>query len=184
MLIVKSYCSNIKYLFCCLLCCTTLTTVSQFAGEVSGLWWDPRRKYLWRSVCWGVTGCYRHVTKNGSSRSSLPSSKNPHFHNEAKCKTVFVKMSLICMRMKNHFHIKGWAFNLVLILSPLSFAHNTSCLPLKILHKRYFRFLSARLSYRRGYWKQCLYKNVGESRVKYGHCEVANKRLSQKLIIS
>ena len=45
----------------------------------------------------------------------LPSSKNPHFQNEAKCTTFLVKMSFICMRMKNHFHIKGWALNLVLI---------------------------------------------------------------------
>ena len=36
-----------------------------------------------------------------------PSSKNPHFENEAKCTTFLVKMSFICMRMKNHFHIKG-----------------------------------------------------------------------------
>ena len=27
-------------------------------------------------------------------------------------------MSFICMRMKNHFHIKGWALNLVLIKRP------------------------------------------------------------------
>ena len=49
---------------------------------------------------------------------SLPSSKNPHFHNEAKCTTFLVKMSFICMRMKNHFPIKGWALNLVLIQRP------------------------------------------------------------------
>ena len=38
---------------------------------------------------------------------SLPSSKNPHFQNEARCTTFLVKMSFICMRMKNDFHIKG-----------------------------------------------------------------------------
>ena len=37
----------------------------------------------------------------------FPSSKNPHFQNEAKCTTFLVKMSFICIRMKNHFHIKG-----------------------------------------------------------------------------
>ena len=37
----------------------------------------------------------------------LPSSKNPHFQNEAKCTTFLVKMSFTYMRMKNHFHIKG-----------------------------------------------------------------------------
>ena len=44
--------------------------------------------------------------------------QNPHLQNEAKCTTFLVKMSLICMRMKNHFHIKGWALNLVLIQRP------------------------------------------------------------------
>ena len=38
----------------------------------------------------------------------LLSSKKPHFQNEAKCITFPVKISFICMRMKNHFYIKGW----------------------------------------------------------------------------
>ena len=37
----------------------------------------------------------------------LPSSKNPHFQNEARYTTFLVKMTFICMRMKNDFHIKG-----------------------------------------------------------------------------
>ena len=49
------------------------------------------------------------------SSRTLPSSWNPHFQNEAKCTTFLVKMSFICMRMKSHFRIKGWALNLVLI---------------------------------------------------------------------
>ena len=49
---------------------------------------------------------------------SFPSSKNPHFQKEAKCTSFLVKMSFICMRIKNHFHIKGWAHNLVLIQRP------------------------------------------------------------------
>ena len=48
----------------------------------------------------------------------LPSSKNPHFQNEARCTTFLVKMSFISMRMKNDFHIKGWALNLVLKQRP------------------------------------------------------------------
>ena len=48
----------------------------------------------------------------------LPSSKNPHFQNEARCTTFLVKMSFICMRMKNGFHIKGWAPTLVLKQRP------------------------------------------------------------------
>ena len=41
--------------------------------------------------------------------------KNPHFQNEARCPTFLV---FICMRIKNHFHIKGEVFNLVLIQRP------------------------------------------------------------------
>ena len=43
-----------------------------------------------------------------------PSSWIPHFQNEAKCSTFLVKMSFISMKIKNHFHIKGWELNLVL----------------------------------------------------------------------
>ena len=43
----------------------------------------------------------------------LPSSKYPHFQNEAKCTSFLVKMSFVCTRMKNHLHIKGWALDLV-----------------------------------------------------------------------
>ena len=48
-----------------------------------------------------------HITVCGTDNRPLPSSKIPHFQNEAKCTTFLVKMSLICMKMKNHFHIKG-----------------------------------------------------------------------------
>ena len=48
----------------------------------------------------------------------LPSSKTPHFQNEARCTTFLVKMSFICMRMKNDFHIKGGAPTLVLKQRP------------------------------------------------------------------
>ena len=44
-----------------------------------------------------------------------PSFKNPHFQNEAKCTTFLAKISFIYMRMRNNFHIKGLAVNLVLI---------------------------------------------------------------------
>ena len=48
----------------------------------------------------------------------LPGSKNPHFQNEAKFTAFLVKKSFICMRMKNHFHIKGCALNFILIPRP------------------------------------------------------------------
>ena len=38
----------------------------------------------------------------------IPSSKNSHFYNEAKCKTFVVKMSFICMSIY-HFYINGFA---------------------------------------------------------------------------
>ena len=47
------------------------------------------------------------------------SSKNAHFQkNVARCTTFLVKMSFICMRMKNDFHIKGSAPTLVLKQRP------------------------------------------------------------------
>ena len=46
------------------------------------------------------------------------SSQNPHFQKEAKCTTFLMKMSFICVRMKSHFHIKGWSLILVLIQGP------------------------------------------------------------------
>ena len=42
------------------------------------------------------------------------SSKNSHFQNEAKCETFVVKMSFICIIIKNHFHINGFALSLAL----------------------------------------------------------------------
>ena len=53
----------------------------------------------------------------GSNRP-LSSSKNPHLENETKRTTLLVRMSFISMRTKNHFHIKGWELNLVLIERP------------------------------------------------------------------
>ena len=44
----------------------------------------------------------------------FPSSKKSHFQNEAKCETFVVKMSFICIIIENHFHINGFALNLVL----------------------------------------------------------------------
>ena len=71
-------------------------------------------------IVWGknVPSCKRldhRITWMTTLNWPLPSSKNPHFQNEAKYTTFLVEMSFICMRMKNHFHIKGWALNLVLI---------------------------------------------------------------------
>ena len=67
---------------------------------------------------------------------SPPSSKNPHFQNEEKCTTFLVEMSFICIRMKNQFHIKGQALNLVSIQRPAGELGN--CL-LRILRTLFFR---------------------------------------------
>ena len=50
-----------------------------------------------------------------------PSSKNPHFQNEARCTTFLVKMSFIWRSLnenENDFHIKGWAPTLALKQRP------------------------------------------------------------------
>ena len=43
-----------------------------------------------------------------------PSSKNSSLFNKAKCKTFLVKMSFICRRIKNHFHVIGVTLSLAL----------------------------------------------------------------------
>ena len=66
----------------------------------------------------GFKAILKSVSRELNAIGHFPSSKNPHFQNEAKCTTFLVKMIFICMRMKKHFHIKGWAINLVLIQRP------------------------------------------------------------------
>ena len=46
--------------------------------------------------------------------SPFPSSPKPLHQSEAWCTALHMKMSLICKRMKSHFHIKGWAPRLAL----------------------------------------------------------------------
>ena len=40
------------------------------------------------------------------------SRKKSHFQSEAKCETFVVKMSFICIIIKNHFRINGFALSL------------------------------------------------------------------------
>ena len=63
---------------------------------------------------WGNSLSYFLHTPN----RPLPSSKNPHFQNEAKCTNLSCENEFCLQGKKNHFHIKGWAFNLVLIQRP------------------------------------------------------------------
>ena len=48
----------------------------------------------------------------------IKTTANRPLQNEAKYTTFLVKVSFICMRMKNHLHVKGWALNLALIQKP------------------------------------------------------------------
>ena len=52
----------------------------------------------------------------GSTQENRPflSSKISHFQNNANCKTVLVKMSLIRVTIKNHFHTDGFALSFAL----------------------------------------------------------------------
>ena len=44
----------------------------------------------------------------------FPSFKTCHFQNKANCKTVLVKMSLIRVTIKNHFHTDDFALSLAM----------------------------------------------------------------------
>ena len=55
----------------------------------------------------------KEKTKEGRLQA-ISEFKNSHFENEAKCKTFLVRMSFICMKIKNHFYINGFALNLAL----------------------------------------------------------------------
>ena len=74
-----------------------------------GLWWKDSSRFVYYHI---------QVELPSDVNRPLPSSKNPHFQNEAKCTTFLANMSFICTRMKSHFHIRGWALNLFLIQRP------------------------------------------------------------------
>ena len=61
--------------------------------------------------------CAHDVHAGRQTNRPFPSSKKSHFQNEAKCETFFVKMSFICVLIKNHFHINGFALSLALKFS-------------------------------------------------------------------
>ena len=77
-----------------------------------GKWNDQKRSVSKNDEYWLLSIVIYQLSK------PLPGSKNSHFQNEAKCATSFVKLSFICMRMKNRFHVKEWALHLVLIQRP------------------------------------------------------------------
>ena len=64
------------------------------------------------------TACLTLVTLviywRGATNRPFPSSKKPHFQNEAKFEAIDMKMIFNYYANKTHFHNKGFAFGLVL----------------------------------------------------------------------
>ena len=99
--------------------------VSVFVADQqwADVWTNGKEQSLWSTFCCRVD--LRRIFRVSETvawkicyKRPLPSSKNPHFQNDARCTTFLVKMSFICMRKKNDFHIKGWAPTLVLKQKP------------------------------------------------------------------
>ena len=80
--------------------------------------WVSKASAIQRKGRWGVRVIVIKDAVVKATNRPLPSSENPQFQNEAKCTTFLVKISFIFMRMKNHFYVKGWALNLVLVRRP------------------------------------------------------------------
>ena len=78
----------------------TLTSVTKHSWQISF-------KYILIDNLFVMQCC---VFKN----KPFPCSKKSHFQNEAKCETFVVKMSFICIIIKNHFHINSFALSLAL----------------------------------------------------------------------
>ena len=98
--------------------------LSQRSNDVWFIHWVEKGQFAYEQRSFLVSFLMRRMLmkaiKSDSRNRPLPSDvpKNFTFKKEAKCTTFLVDMSFICMRMKNHFHIIGWALNLVLIQRP------------------------------------------------------------------
>ena len=98
---------------------------------------SPKGVYFRHLVPFSPSLLYYNVqlVKPFPPRVKLGNRPLPHFQNDARCRTFLVKMSFICVRMKNDFLIKGWAPTLVLKQKP----GETRKWPIvlaSILHKR------------------------------------------------
>ena len=69
--------------------------------------------FCYMIIVFAAYRCFEHFACN----RPFPSSKKSHFQNEAKCETFVVKMSFICIIIKNHFHINCFALSLALKVS-------------------------------------------------------------------
>ena len=77
----------------------------------------------------------------------FPSYLKPLFQSEAWCTIIHMKMSLSCMWMKSHFHMKGWA-------------------PRLALRKRLKVYFS-HSGHPRKIWRMCAYRRVTLAGVNY-----------------
>ena len=100
--------------------------------RAAGEWFHYKVDSLWRP-----SPLKFHGKNRKHWNTPLPSSKSHQFQIETKCTTFLVKMSFICIRMKNHFHIKGWALNLVLKQRPGGTRKWPIAVPLRYLHGLY-----------------------------------------------
>ena len=76
-----------------------------------------------RKICWHSTKRTRWNMRDTSIGhfpriGHFPDPKTLTFKMKPSAQPFLVEMSFICMRMKNHFHIKGWAPSLVLKQRP------------------------------------------------------------------
>ena len=99
--------------------CNLFLINGHFFSSFLGKCYWRRQSYLrWKILKCTFLFLFCGSVQRGDANRPLPSSKNPHFQNEARCTTFLVKMRFICMRMKNDFRIKGWAPTIALKQRP------------------------------------------------------------------
>ena len=88
--------------------------LSHLIGFTSPTWGPPTScKQALSNGVRKVWSIFTHVASSYANRP-FPSSKNSHIQNEGKCNTFLVKMSFICKRIKNYFHVNGFSLSLAL----------------------------------------------------------------------
>ena len=100
-------------------------TVDCFFNYGERIWWWKKAGGGWLSLkdqnfggnnvhcCRPRKSVFRVQPPDIYNRPS-PSCKNPHSLNDGKCKAFLVIMIFFCMRIKNGFHINGFALSLAL----------------------------------------------------------------------
>ena len=124
---------------------------------------ETSRQKIIETPVWIFKPCY-HLKIFYNANKPLPRSKNPYFQNEARCTIFLVKMSFICMRMKNDFHIKGWAPTLVLKQRP----GGTRKWPFKVGGKRV----------ERTFWSVCNKRGIFKRREGWNMFEISDFKIA------